>query len=69
MELMGKCKMILVVGFEPTAIGSRIRRSVQTELHEQGTLLVGIEPTANGLKVRRSVTELQKLTYIELYQV
>ena len=57
------------VGFEPTAIGSRIRRSVQTELHEQGTLLVGIEPTANGLKVRRSVTELQKLTYIELHQV
>ena len=43
-----KDKMILVVGFEPTAIGSRIRRSVQTELHEQGTLLVGIEPTTNG---------------------
>ena len=50
---------ILVVGFEPTAIGSRIQRSVQTELHEQDTLLVGIEPTANGLKVSRSSTELQ----------
>ena len=58
-------KMILIVGFEPTTNGSRVRRSGQTELYEHVALVVGIEPTTNGLKVRRSEpTELHKLILI-----